>query len=421
MRRTLIGLLAILLLALSACGPAVEHTPTPGQSPQSSPSLSPTPEPTATPTAEPSPLGIPPADVPPGDYAPWQEAYADFLTQLRQEDAAKRQQLPELPEEEGYELLATLGDYYTLYDVDQDAVPELFVQYGAGEASYHTVCYAFRDGQVSSIGEFPSGHASLFTFPGENAVLFVWGHLGTAYMDKLSVTDGRLENLGEVFSEDPAETGWEEYTAPGEVVPGAQALPTYNISPEWHSTDFPPLLLPVYEYGAAPRERAQPLEEADVRAAIGAVLWDGAVFSGVSGEGFHGDAEATTLRDYLLPGTAYPYGELPLTVAQYAWADVNGDGQTDCILRLEQREQNWNNDFYLVLSAEEDGRIYGYFFQFLQDAVVTPKGSVYFQGLDGWQSVSFYQNQCYSTSADTPLQADGLAWDAFPESGAQTP
>ncbi len=144
-----------------------------------------------------------------------------------------------------------------------------------------------------------------------------------------------------------------------------------------------------------------PLNDAEVRSAIGRVLWEGATLFGVSGDGFYGDTGTVTLEEYLEPGAAYPYNDQPLTVTEYAWADVNGDGQTDCVLHLDDR-------YYTVLAVQDD-TVYAYFFNYADDMVVSPNGSVYFQSYTFWQQVSFYKNQCYKYSVDPPAQ-----WEDFP-------
>ena len=68
------------------------------------------------------------ADIPPGDYAPWQEAYAGFLTNLRSSEY--RHTLGEF----GFPGDDMPSDSYSLYDVDKDGVPELFLKCGTCEA-----------------------------------------------------------------------------------------------------------------------------------------------------------------------------------------------------------------------------------------------------------------------------------------------
>lgn len=155
------------------------------------------------------------------------------------------------------------------------------------------------------------------------------------------------------------------------------------------------------------------MDEVQVRAVVEQVLYGNAPFFGVSGDGFHGDTGLTTLEEYLRPGAAYPYGKQPLELKETAWADVNGDGQTDCLLRLEQEEEKWINVHCAVLSVQEE-EVYAYFFDNIQDVTVEPNGAVTFQIYqDCWKRASFFKNQSYTVPTSEPVQGDGLAWDPF--------
>lgn len=403
MKRRPLFFALVLALGLTACGavpPVGADDPVPSSTPIPIPSLTATPEPPSMESV------VYAADVPPGDYAPWQTAYADFLAETAARD------YPPVDQMVVAEALEQ-SDNYSLYDVDKDGIPELFISYGLGEADYHTTCYTFRDGEVAEAGDFPSGHASLHSYPEENGVLFLWRHMGSAHMDRLVIADGELTNLGEVFSEDINASQQSEYTASGQVVPGSRPLGEYATHTvrdrRWSET----LTLPVYDYNALPRLLEAPLEESEVRAAVGRVLWENGEFCGIAGEGFYGDTGSTTLEEYLQPGAAYPYSGNPLLPKEYAFADVNGDGQTDCVLRLERAEEDNTLTFFAVFHVRED-MVYAYFFGFTDGVGVDPDGTVYFRQSGDWNQVSFYKDQCYDFPAPRePVEGCDLAWDKY--------
>ncbi len=422
MKKRFCCLIALFAFTLTACTPVGEPAPTPTPTATVTPARRPTPtaQPTPTPTPTEAPFSVEEADVPPGDYAPWQEGYAAFLVELRRQEGTLRhwgenasdQELDADPERR--DAIYGVSDLYRLYDVDKDGVPELFVQYGSDEATYYTVCYAYREGQVAEVGDFHSGHSSLYTWPEENALLVLWGQMGLAFMEKYSMEDGVLVYQGEIFSEVIDITKQEEYTDPGELVPGAEPIPEFWSGNERRPPWVAAPVLPIYDYGAPPRQDPAPVEEAEVRSAIWKVLEENGPLYGVSGDGFYGDTGLVTLEEYLRPGGAYPYGDEPLTVAEYAWADVNGDGQTDCILRLEEAREGGVGNFYAVLDWQ-DGAIYAYFFDFRDRVAVAPDGTVYFREYDWWFRFFFYKNQCYDYSVGEPAEWDDLAWDSFPQ------
>lgn len=136
-RKIFLLLAGTLALTLAACAPAGEaHGPTLSLSaplPEASePALStPVPEPTAPPTAH--------CDLPDRDYRPWQTVYMEFLTLL---------QTRKTTWEPGWRGEEVGSETYSLYDVDKDGVPELFVKFGTCEAGlfcpvlYHVYGYA---------------------------------------------------------------------------------------------------------------------------------------------------------------------------------------------------------------------------------------------------------------------------------------
>lgn len=425
-----------LLLGLTSCsaaeepvGTAVVEEPV-GTAVPGGPQSSPTPTPKPTPTPE--PFAVQAADVPPGDYQPWQEGYAAFLTELRQKEGELRNWVKnatgkELDEaSERANASANTSESYCLYDVDKDGIPELFVKYGDCEADYYSVCYTFRDGLVAAIGDFPSGHSSLYTWPGENAVIYSWGHMGTGEMEKLSIQDGQL-----VFTEDLyQEAEWNEesldYTDPALFVPGSEYIPSYYTGNLWRPPETPAQLLPIYDYGALPREKSDPMEEAEVRAAIGKVLWEGEPFFGVSGNGHYGDTGWTTFEEYRTSEGADPYVDAWLVPLHYSFTDVNGDGQEDCIVKLTDKISYMDLDgdgqvervimnFDQTVFSVQDGTVYAYFFSYPMDAVVLPDGTFYFSPWYKEYSISvrFFGNQCY-TLYEPLVEGDDLAWEPFP-------
>ncbi len=287
-RKIFLLLAAALTLALCACAPAGEG---PRPSPSPAPSAPAPTEPSApapTPSVEPS-LAVEPTappetaagdDLPGRDYQPWQTAYMDFLTALLQAELDTREDAvayvglavdergmtaqfsiyDESPKPLSY-VMSMMSESYSLYDVDKDGVPELFVKYGNCEAAYTTQCYTWQDGQVVCIGEFRSGHSSLYTCPDKSAVLRSEGQMGYAEMYEYPMEGGVLTEERVLFTEEDVR----DYTPVDEIVPGAEFVEYYYTQlgewDPWPASQPQPsagraLLLPIADWQAGPPPQA---------------------------------------------------------------------------------------------------------------------------------------------------------------------
>ena len=422
-------------LTLTACktieqAPAPTSTivPSPAVTPGSAPTLAPTPSPTLPSPPTPKPSGVEPLacapDVPPGDYAPWQRAYMDYLTRRCREEVplirwARTASSEEVEADlEKWNAANAASNHYVLCDVDKDGVPELFIALGQLSSPIYE-CYTYRDGEVTSLGELYETCAGFYAWPGENALLVGWGRMSHWGYSKYCIEDGVLADQGVMYEWEMVNGEIVGEKEAEEIVPGAVFVP-YFYTRSLHDVDeqgaVAPLLLPICDYEAPPRQEPAPLEEAEVRAAVGKVLWENGSFIGISGDNFYGHTGPITWEEYIGPRMAYPYNDEPLIPKEYAFADVNGDGQTDGVLRLEEQPDEYGNldQFYVVFNVQDE-TVYGYFFAWKDGMGVDPDGSVYFGEFDSWRQASFYKNQCYDFPASRePVEGADLAWDEYP-------
>lgn len=344
--------------------------------------------------------------------ADWQRGYADFLRVLCKREAAVRNiDRPDYDPNEYPGEIGMLSEGYCLYDIDKDGTPELFIRYGNSEAAYHTYVYGWADGVVAELGDFYSGHSSLYTWPEENAVAVNWGHMGGHYVEKISLVNGALAHE-RVFEERVGEAGYTDIT---DIVSGSlnirEVRTTLGLTflEEAGSNADRPLLLPVYNYGRE-RGRQEPDTDRDavVRAAITAVLADGAAFYGVSADGFGGDTGWTALEQYLAPGGVDRFADAPQTLDKLAWVDMDGDGQTECLLALRDAE-GWP-DQYVILS-EQEGTVYAYCVNYCGSGEVGADGVFRNAGGADAFAVSFWKDQCYPYSVPYHETVPELEWE----------
>lgn len=349
--------------------------------------------------------------------ANWQRAYADFLRNLCKREAAVRDiDRPDYdPNEYPYEI-GMLSSGYCLYDIDKDGVPEMLVRYGDSEAAYYTTVYGWADGAVTELGNFPSGHSSLYTWPGENAVAFNWGHMGGHYVQKGSLAGGALE--WETVFEEGIKEPVEAYTEMEDIVPGSQYLREVRttlglIFGEGFDADADqPLTLPICDYG---RERQaaelEPVLDAEARRAITAVLEDGAEFYGVSADGFGGDTGWTALERYLAPGGVDTYADTPQTIEKLAWVDMNGDGRRECVLRLLDGAEGWPDQY--IMFSEQNGTVCAYCLNYCGGYDLGTGGVFHDAEWGDTFAVSFRKSQCYPYTVLYDETVPLVEWEEF--------
>lgn len=402
MRKRKISLLlcAALALTLAACAPAGEEpdlspSPTPPSPAASEPALStPVPEPTPSPEPPAPPL---PAEygVPDRDYRPWQAAYMEFLTLL---------QTVKTTYEPGGRGEEVGSESYSLYDVDKDGVPELFVKFGSCEADYFARCYTVytdplgKDVAVMA-AQFPFGHSALYTCPDKNGFLRSEGHMGYHEIYEYGpLEDGSVPPEQEIFREEDVR----EYTPVDEIVPGAQYIEYFYTRRGAQDNSFftgkPPyalgnaLLLPVADWYDGPAATGNSSEAA--RTAILAALNGETEVYGASGDHFYGDTGPVTWAEYIQPHGAYPYNNEPLEIWAHAWQDMNGDGQEECLLELRGPESGDSSVPYIVVLSEQGGTVYAYFFGFYGEAELRADGTIT-NTYGGTVRLSFWRDQCY--------------------------
>lgn len=408
-RKIFLLLAGTLALTLAACAPAGEaHGPTLSLSaplPEASePALStPVPEPTAPPTAH--------CDLPDRDYRPWQTVYMEFLTLL---------QTRKTTWEPGWRGEEVGSETYSLYDVDKDGVPELFVKFGTCEADYFARCYTMYTDMLGKdvavmAAQFSFGHSALYTCPDKNGFLRSEGLMGYHEIYEYGpLEDGNVPPEREIFREEDVR----KYTPVDKIVPGAQLIDSFCTQlGEWQGlSDGRPnpsagkaLLLPVADWYDGPAATGSSSETA--RTAILAALNGEIEVYGASGDHFYGDTGPVTWTEYIRPHGAYPYNNEPLEIKAHAWQDMNGDGQEECLLELCDR----SSPCAVVLLSEQDGTVYAYFFGNHYEMDFYVDGTA-LGALERTVRLSFWKGQCYEYAVpDT--SAPAVKWAAGAPAG----
>lgn len=425
-----------LVLSLAACAPNREgpspSLPLTTPPPEASVPVLETLEPTLYPTPSPAPSSSPDfsAALPERDYQPWQVGYMEFLTALLQAEQDTREERVAFgglaADQRGAcclnaggklrmtQVMAMGSESYSLYDVDKDGVPELFVKYGYCEAAFTYQCYTFREGRMVCIGEFDGGHSGLYTHPDKSAVLRSSGHMGYAELYEYPMENGVLTEEREIFREEDVR----DYTPTEEIVPGAEYIEYFytrrGAEDDSYWTGQTPyalgsaMLLPICDWGVGRPATGNDSEQA--RAAILAALSGEGEVYGVSGDHFNGDVGPMPWKEYIQTITAVPNAQATANITAHFWQDMNGDGQEECMLRLEsdvrRGEEAWSGEDMVMLS-EQGGVVYAYCFDFYERDDFCTDGAI--RGYGQVYRLSFWNDQCYRYIAEG-AEADPVKW-----------
>ena len=327
----------------------------------------------------------------------WQESYKALMKDLISGNFGE--DIPffgYLPGDSEYDQLMEYGygvDGYYLYDVDKDEVPELIVKFGTCEADYDGRLYTFDGEKAIYSGEFPLGHSGLATCPSQNGMILNYGHMGGAYMQKITLKSGELE-FEELLSETPGDDPDASYTLPEEVIPGAVTLS------EMKPADTLPF--DTYEIWSgnmsADINATTTADEALEQRYLDTILQNGIV-DGITADGYGGDTGTCTMEEYLEPNMVDQYSDAGMQVEAYTYIDMNGDGTEECVLRLRGVDQEESDDLsgkWVVLS-EQGGTMYAYCINYQMTYTLLENGA--FRPNDEYSTnnfrVLFDKEQCF--------------------------
>ena len=244
------------------------------------------------------------------------------------------------PESDEYEECI---DSYTIYDIDKDNIPELFIRFGHCEASYCGKIYTYADGKAQLVEENGMSHTSLHSFPGDNGVLFYMGHMGVTDCYKLMLKDGKAE-YEELFENDyneQSESGEDaESKDITDVVPGSYYLEEYGCTNTY----------PIEKY-----EVIADFSKGTAKAASDAYTYpdnNPEFYNELMQNG--GTVNAVSLDTFMKTPGEIPFSQLLEKSQIYEYYEGGGE--------INGEHDEYSNDdkaFRVILSAQ-DGKVYAY-------------------------------------------------------------
>lgn len=290
----------------------------------------------------------------------WKAAYIDKLVELR----------PLLPEDPTMMGAFDTPYLYFIYDVDNDKVPEMIVEYGTCEADYNGKLFAFEDGKVVEKDEFSMGHTSLYTDPNENGIVFFWGHMGYASISRASLINGKLE-FEELLSEELDPDSDDYYTNPSKVVSGSSYLPSSRITQNILVTDYETIMRNMVNVVKTTEE--DDLIPNNIEEIVPDIIENNGKVFAVSADGFGGDLGPNTEFTYFCMHLD-DWTDSTYQVEDSAYLDVNGDKQLECVLKLMDKSTDYPQTKWVVVSSQ-DGMTYAYVINYSNDYQLLENGT----------------------------------------------
>lgn len=347
----------------------------------------------------------------------WREAYVKFLEDLCEEEKAiLNMDRPDYDPNDYPAQVENLSKEYFLYDLDWDGVPELVIRSDFYRSDIRVL--TVQDGAAVEAGRLDGRYMAFYTSPDQPGIIVRETPKGPVFVFRVTLEDGALCQGAYLYETDLSVRCVDETFRMEDVVPGAAYIRGCRTMAEW--PEHTPLTLPVYDYG---RERgtAEPDPERDeaARSLILAALEDGAPFCAVSGDGWGGDAGWTTMEEYLQPGGIEEYAEKPLVPRRRCWADLDGDGQRECVLYVERDPEDFIQDGCFLIFSEQQKAVYAYCLNCIDRMGVTVDG-VFFdpwyleEGIDGgvWR-LSFRESLCCQYTAAYDASAPLVEWETL--------
>lgn len=270
---------------------------------------------------------------------------------------------------------------YSLYDINQDGIPELFVEYGNCEANYRTEIYSYDPDDYDMFmieDELWTGHSSLATYPDGDGFVVDWGHMGSTYVEVAMMDDDYNITYEEIFSE-IIDGSSADYTPIDEIVLGSEYIDQYCFC----------LGLPLLTY-VSDVYTSSGVEDSSMIALFNQVITDDIPFLQVNGYHFYSEpTELTTWSAFCEEGGADNFSESKVNYT--IDVDMNDDGQLERLVFFD-------NDTTAILSYQEE-MIYAYVISYLsgQDVVAVDDGKIFIENTfeEGYYQLIFDKNECY--------------------------
>ena len=260
---------------------------------------------------------------------------------------------------------------FTLYDIDKDGVPELFLRYGDTTASEIIKVFGYQNGKVAPLdGINAGGNDTLASYPDGNGVLRRHAAWGAQTVWRWTLKKDTIVESAALFREE--DVFGAEYTEIGEIVRGSVALTEHGIedlSPLMCYEDWEKELLLKSGAGKTGKTADPSYPNNDPQFFKKVLDGDQPVIPGrVSKTSYFDWPEPkhveTRLSDFLVFMEKDGYdtvGQPDQIPVKLLYADLDGDGKMEAVCsRIRQETEPDYTTQYSVFLHEQSGKVYAY-------------------------------------------------------------
>ena len=298
---------------------------------------------------------------------PWQSAYLQLLHEVRESPFS----------EKGEE-----AEYYMLYDVNKDDIPELILNYGGYSGMSECRLYTIMDNIPTYIDSFSYLDSVLYSCPDDNGLLLVCNRMNYGRTDKLSLKNNKM-STERIFEEAPVYI----YTPVADFYPGAEPITEFH-----YMSDYPLLSYDLWTNPIVPVDTVSyPNNDAS--------FFTNVIFQNKSVVAVEIPKPGWTFLEYGRVETI-SFNELVLKIENESGGlvrtgreehrtilvDLNQDGKLEFVISSQKDAGVYGPDKFTIVLSEQNGTVYAYYDEFSIVTNIDAVGNWYYLWLDTYGS-----------------------------------
>ena len=289
--------------------------------------------------------------------AAWKGAYQDLIK--RELTASRKSQEPD-----------ALLYVYTLYDIDKDGIPELFLRFGESTVFQRMKVFSSdQKGKTALLKEYGCGGDYLAAYPDANGILRCHARMNSQSVMHWEKRGNVIKETGPIFREDVSAA---QYTEIGEIVAGSVELAEFQADdphPLLRYEDWSNALSAIPSSGGGKRAADQRFPNNDRAFFTKVINGEISVIPGMVSktscydywsEPEHTKTSFSAFFQFMAQELDRDYEPEENTAFHIFYSDLDGDGQLEAICSLIPGEMDNTLVRFSIILSEQAGTVYAY-------------------------------------------------------------